>query len=473
MLFRKIKKRFSNLPIRYKIVFSVAMVEFVLLFILAVNTEFFVKKVIKSNEKEKFRTVAYVTSSMLGHHLAEGDYKSVKDFVNGIRPVKDLLSVEVYGREGAFIASTVSARKAFNDKKLPDNEPALTSDDEMLTSSDIYYEGKKFGRVDVRFSNRNYIMTIKRGRFIAVGAGGAFFFINIFAVWWILGMIVRPLKKMAALTERIKEGEYDVSIDVDSGDEIGTLVDGFKKMSGGLKKAIKEIEDYHEEKMAQAEKLASVGELATCVAHEIKNPLAGISCAVEILMDDYRDDDPKKEVFLEILEQVHRLDKTVRDLMDFAKPADISPAMTDINGILKKIVKFLEPKTKADNINILLNLSKDIPELHLDAKKIQEVFLNLTLNALHAMPNGGSLNIHTTLCNTMSAHIVEVGLRDTGKGIEPRELGKIFRPFYTTHHKGTGLGLYISKGIIESHGGEITVESEVGKGTVFTIKLPV
>ena len=212
--------------------------------------------------------------------------------------------------------------------------------------------------------------------------------------------------------------------------------------------------------------------MAAGIAHEIKNPLTGIAAAITVIKDDFAPDDSRVSIMSEVLEQISRLDKTVNDLLFFGKPTVAEPACTDINSALKKILVFAAQHSGGKNIEKRLELADDLPPVYVDPKQIQQVFLNLFLNAVQAMQQGGVLTVQSALAEQDGAETVRVRVTDTGQGIPPQILEKIFTPFFTTKAQGTGLGLAISHRLIEQQGGRLSVESEDGKGTTFTVELP-
>jgi signal transduction histidine kinase len=215
--------------------------------------------------------------------------------------------------------------------------------------------------------------------------------------------------------------------------------------------------------------------MAAGIAHEVKNPLTGIASAITIINDDFAPSDPRKDILGEVLEQVKRLDKTVNDLLFFGKPTQPELTYTDLNGAIRKTLMFAAQHrgSKGKVIEKVLQLQEDLPPVCVDQKQIQQVFLNLILNAIQAMQNGGTLTICSRLVEEGGRKSVCVSIADTGPGIPLQILGKIFTPFFTTKAQGTGLGLAICRKLIEQQGGDIRVESEDGKGTVFYIELQV
>lgn len=233
------------------------------------------------------------------------------------------------------------------------------------------------------------------------------------------------------------------------------------------------------ETMQRLEKMAVISELSSAIAHEIKNPLAGISGAIQVLYESCDGEDPRKDIIGEILKQVDRLDKAVKELISFAHPSTPSMVTVPVRALVDRAVALVDPRAKKIGIalEIIDETSHDPAEgsaamgvVVADVEQLHQVFLNIMMNALHSMPGGGTLTI--TLRSNVKAGVAEVKFSDTGEGIDPEYMEKIFKPFYTTKNTGTGLGLALSKNIIESHGGRIGVQSSHALGTTFMIALP-
>lgn len=219
-----------------------------------------------------------------------------------------------------------------------------------------------------------------------------------------------------------------------------------------------------QEEVVRTQSLAAVGELAATIAHEVKNPLAGISGAIQVLADAIPASDPRRGVVGEILEQISRLDNTVRDLLAFARPA--VPARQDLDAAegLARAWSILSQQSTAVPIRFLLEGAGRVQG---DPHLLDQVWINLLSNAVEAMPQGGDLAVRVT-----GGASVRVEIQDTGMGIERANLAKIFKPFFSTKTRGTGLGLAITKKIVEAHGGKITVESEPRRGTRVVVEIP-
>lgn len=293
-------------------------------------------------------------------------------------------------------------------------------------------------------------------------------------------------RRVAHLTQtmaKVEAGDLDARAAPGGPDELGRLAESFNTMVDRLKAAREEIEVYHEQRLARAERLARLGEVAASLAHEIRNPLAGIAGAVGVMADELPATDPRKEIMGEILDQIHRLNKTVQDLLTFARPATPTIAPCDVHQVLDRVLRLLAEDPVARKVRVVRDYQAGLPRVDADGKQLAQVFLNLLLNAVQAMHGDGQITMTTRLNGANGAgeerpgaaeeHTVEVSLTDTGPGIPGPVLPEVFKPFFTTKPRGTGLGLAISRRIIEDHGGRIGAESPPGRGATFRICLPV
>ena len=225
--------------------------------------------------------------------------------------------------------------------------------------------------------------------------------------------------------------------------------------------------------LARQEHLSSLGQMAAGLAHEIKNPLGSIKGSAEILEDDFPEGSKKREMLQVLSQETNRLDHVVEDFLNFARPRPLERRPTQINRVLDGVVAQIEVDTRAQRVEIVKDLADDIPSAEFDAEKLHQVFLNLSLNALNAMPDGGRLEIESRLMNLEGEPHIAVTFQDDGQGIDSDDLEKIFDPFFTTSESGTGLGLSISHMIVQNHGGHIDVRRNGDKGTRIRILLPI
>ena len=219
--------------------------------------------------------------------------------------------------------------------------------------------------------------------------------------------------------------------------------------------------------LLQAEKLSSLGELSAGIVHEVRNPLASIKGAIEILEDEIPKDSPRHEFADLAKREVERIDKLVGEFLRFARPAKLSVQTSNLNEIVESVATLLEQQAVANNISIIKNLQSNLPNLSIDVQQIRQVLLNLAINSIQAMPKGGTLTFRTF--QKSNKFIVEI--EDEGGGIVEEILPKIFNPFFTTKEKGVGLGLSIAHKIIEQHSGKLSVRN-TEKGVSFSIELP-
>jgi two-component system, NtrC family, sensor kinase len=351
----------------------------------------------------------------------------------------------------------------------------------------------------------------------------------IFGSFLLSRVLVKPIKDLVRLTQKISDGDFSQKIEVTSKNEIGQLIGSFNRMIERLKENQESLENYLEslesankklkqaqEELIRTEKLASIGRFAAGVAHEVGNPLGAILGYTSILQKDGMDHEESKDYLKRIEKEIDRINRIVRELLDFARPSKFEFKDVEINQVIESTLSLLSYQKNFKNIETQLDTQADLPMIKGDESQLSQVFINIILNATDAMPDGGILRIQTKLhvvenpdadrlqrvyprrrrsdpmesdysrmrkTDPLAAlikkfsegdRLVKIRISDTGIGIKKEDLENIFDPFFTTKapDKGTGLGLSISLRIVESLGGEIRVESEVGKGATFEIYFP-
>ena len=249
------------------------------------------------------------------------------------------------------------------------------------------------------------------------------------------------------------------------GDRLKQARERAERNADERQKAFDELQKTFEQ-LLQAEKLSSLGELSAGIVHEVRNPLAAIKGAVEIIEDELAEDSPRREFADLAKREVERLDKLVGEFLRFARPATLSVYLNDLNIIVKSVISLVENQAVAQSVTIERDLRDNLPKVAVDGEQIKQVLLNLAINSLQAMPKSGKLSFRTFESDKFS--VVEV--EDTGSGIDGKIIGKIFDPFFTTKEKGVGLGLSIAHKIVSQHNGNLSVESNNGN-TVFALHL--
>ena len=249
-----------------------------------------------------------------------------------------------------------------------------------------------------------------------------------------------------------------------------------QKTAQGLEESYRKLQQQSEriiaieEQLRRSEKLSTLGEMAAVLAHEIRNPLGSIRGTAEILKDDYQPGDPKYE-FIDIqIRETERLNRVVEDFLRMARPQPSEMKQCSIRQELETIVTLVSKDARERKVTLVLEMSAGDAVVRGDGEKLRQSFLNIIINALQATPTGGSVAVNLSENTEGFCTIV---FCDSGQGIQPQALDRIFEPFYTTKPDGTGLGLAITKKIVEGHGGTLEVESVVGQGTTVTVSLPI
>lgn len=304
--------------------------------------------------------------------------------------------------------------------------------------------------------------------------------------------ITKPIERLITVTKTVKKGDYSYRIkSVGEADEISVLAGSFNEMlqdienthksnlelieqtkrfnetlTERVEEATRAIRDQQNE-FIKTERLATIGEFAARIAHEIKNPLSGITVALE-LMNGKSEDRGQQQSISEILKEVRRLDRILKELLQLSIPKEMDFRRADPNDVVERSVILVNPRADEKGVTIETKLNCD-EEYSLDYEKCQQVVINLLINGIDAVkPGEGKVTVETGSAQGE----LRISVTDTGHGISRSEIEKVFEPFYTSKKQGTGLGLAISKRIIEAHNGEITVSSEEGKGSTFTVIIP-
>ena len=281
--------------------------------------------------------------------------------------------------------------------------------------------------------------------------------------------IQRPMVELQEKMALVSEGNLGVAVSFSQrNDEIGDLGRNFNHMMQQLRESREEIERLHRTQMSRAEHLATLGELATGLAHEIRNPLAGIAGVIEIVGRDLPATSPARAVVKDVRLEITRISRTLTDLLETARPRRPEILRSNLNTTVEHAVMLARQQVLSKPIKIELQQKPDLPEVEHDSGQMHQVLLSLLLNAVQAMDGAGT--VHVEMGSLVGYASVVVS--DTGRGISPQNLPNIFRPFYTTRGDGTGLGLSLAQRIVEDHHGRIEVSSVVGHGSRFTVLLP-
>lgn len=320
----------------------------------------------------------------------------------------------------------------------------------------------------------------------------AFGFIFAFSLCLALMLLVkRPLAELLKGINTVAAGNLDYVIPVKSKDEMGELASAFNAMTKELSSAKSELVEWGttlekkveekteairraQDQLIHSEKLASLGRMAAGVAHELNSPLTGIVTFGHLMRDRFPEGSADREDIDVIIEQANRCANIIRGLLGFSRASSEEKAPANLNDIVQASLKIVSNKADFFNIKVILELDESLPDIYVNAPQIQQVFLNMIVNATDAMDGNGTLTIATRTAEIGGRDYMEVEFRDTGSGISSENIERIFEPFFTTKPvgKGTGLGLAVSHGLVKDHGGCIRIISKPGEGTSFYIDFP-
>jgi two-component system, NtrC family, sensor kinase len=495
--------------ISYKIIAAVGGVTALIIGIFAYLNLKAQKEQLNTELERSARQLSETVKSSTKYDMLRYQRESVIQIVNTIGSQKGIQKVRIFNKEGEIMVSTdpldigkkvkleaeacyachaadrplerlpmdkttrfipVSAPETLGIINPIYNEPSCCRSDCHSANQEV------LGVLDITMSlaeiNKNVHasqMRVLEFAFIAIAA------VSLMIYLLISGIVLKPLSQIVTATNHVAAGDLNYTIATKGRDEIGALAKSFNAMTRQLADAQRQL--------YQSDKLASVGRLAAGVAHEINNPLTGVLTYSSYLLKRLTDDPDVHGDLEVIVRETKRCREIVKGLLDFARQSVPEKRPTDVNEIVNRATRILQNQFSMHHIELDQKLGTDLPPVSADISQMQQVLVNLFMNADDAMgTNGGRITVSTAPADTQSCkasglpdpdRYVQIRITDTGCGIPAANLSKIFEPFYTTKgQKGNGLGLAMVWGIIEKHDGRICAESEVGKGTTFTILLP-
>jgi two-component system, NtrC family, sensor kinase len=352
------------------------------------------------------------------------------------------------------------------------SKPAFVVNDWYITSYEPIRDpaGKVIGAIYVGllqapFSQAQTVVTARFLLLVIVATAASLSLILVLTT-----VVMRPIERIVEMSQKVIAGDITARVGIRPPGEMGILCQAVDYMADAIEKREEQTQQSLRHQVTRAEKLASIGRLAAGVAHEINNPLTGVLTFSHLMREKPNMDDQDREDLDLIIRETSRAADIVRGLLDFARERPVLMERLDLNEVVRRTVRLIANQKKFEKITIEELLLEDLPQVRGDMNQLQQVLLNLSLNACTAMPEGGRLTIRTAAIDGL----VMLKVSDTGCGIPPELLDRIFEPFFTTQDvgKGTGLGLSVTHGIIEQHSGDLEVESRVGEGSSFTIYLP-
>ncbi len=442
--------------------------------------------------KREAELIAAVTDRAIARSMEEGKSQEIQAILERIGEDPDLAGIRIVDPKGAILRSskpeevgqTLTGKERLAEGKALEptwdllgrtvgifrpipNQPHCTGcHAPELTTLGFLNVRVSFPAIDSEIA-RQWTVMILAAILGLVAAGGLIGLL--FTV-----VVGRRIDALSQTMSRVEAGDLTVRVAADDRDELGRLGKSFNAMVARLADARRQLENRYAEEIRRAENLASLGQMAAGIAHEINNPIAGMLNCVRSLLKGVKDERQRFQYLTMLQEGLGRIGRTVGHLLNFAREAKPQLTGTHLPSLLQHCLTLLEHDLTARKISCSLSPDSDVPALLADPYQLEQVFLNILKNAMEAMPDGGTITVTTGLRRREAGPFVEVRITDTGTGVAPEHLPRIFDPFFTTKEvgKGTGLGLSVSYGIVRAHSGFIEVTSAVGKGSTFTVALP-
>lgn len=469
------------------------------------------------SREEDGRWLAGIVRSILARRTEGGHIKNLRDQLDAVQAQPDVVSIQIFTPEGRLFASGEVASDASFDAQFRRGAPCgachgasggdatrsvahalLPGHGTMLAMAFPLPSGPEcapchdpgagsLGHLHVGLSLQGQEEARARARRYLIAIGAGILLLALAGIGFTVHRVVgRPLRRTVDVMERLRSGDRRARLATDRRDEIGFLSDAFNAMAERIEEVEEELRSViarqgeeirrGQEQLIQQEKMAALGLLAAGVAHEIGNPLTAISSIAQLLHHRTQDETVRKQTAL-ILAQIDRISRIVREMADFARPRPSETSPTDLNELLRGALQLARYDRRAREIKVETELADDIPSLLLIPDQVFQVFFNLILNAIDAMPGGGTLTLRSGLAGARdeAGSAVAVEVEDTGSGISAEHLGRIFEPFFTTKAPGagTGLGLSVSYSIMQAIGGRIEVTSTEGRGSIFRAVFPI
>jgi len=447
------------------------------------------KDIIQSTSEQTVELISGVIEKSIFESMKSGESIKVQPVLKSISTSQNLESLRILSKKGEILVSSQEEEMGTmadeqTKKKL---ENFLSAGNESIRSESIIqrfrpitnekecfschdHREEMIGVLEMKIDLSSITSIWQKNRFLSVIVSLAALAVLTFIILRLFEKLIkRPLLRLEGHMKKIEAGDLTAQVPVVKADEIGRLATKFNSMVTRLKDANTQIRELHSQRMEKAEHLASLGEIAAGLAHEIKNPIAGIKGALEIITKKSDDSDTNKDVFKEMLVQIDRINQIIEDLMLYAKPKDLNIRQVFLENNIENALRLAKMQIKNKEIEFDFQNSKTGLSAYLDGDKIQEVLLNLMLNSMAAIENKGKIKVGLS---NQGEKTLKITVSDDGKGIRDDFISQIFQPFFTTKSEGTGLGLSICQKTIAAHGGTIEVDSEIGRGTTFTILLP-
>lgn len=474
-----------------KYILSAVTSVFVVIGVFSWQTDEINKRLVEEAKQQRVALLAEIISNGLKTIMMDGKTKDeFQRFIEGLA-AQDIVAVRIISETGKILSSTVpgeigqgitildlQARKhASSDTVFVHEHDGHKVYSSFIVLSNDWPCQRCHGAidqiraiVDLEVSHRSVETSIRNATGWTIFSA-VFIFVIISAALYLLGKyhIQKPLHRMLSEIREIAGGNLKARVSVPDAHEIGAIASSVNKIADEFLDARNKVFVHESREMSRMERMASIGEVAATVAHEIKNPLAGISGALQVMIEDIPAESPRKEICNDILAEIERLDRAVKDLVAYAKPQEINPVLTDLCAVIEKAVAAVSQEARLMHIEITF-LAADLPLVMVDPEQMVNVVRDILLFQCSLLPDGGAICISGAVKEERGE--VEILCSDTGDALTDDRIRNIFKPSFSTKHTVTGLSLAIVRNILESHGGRVRVTSEFGIGNCFRIIIP-
>jgi len=489
----KPKDKIKNKLILFGIIITIAATSFFSFFSIQHEKHAILKEL---NERAEALAESFALNCQYG--LETRNIDELKRLSECILKQKDVIQVQIFEENKPL----VTKKKDYDNsiKKMTVMLPIMGIQKKVNTSEEIFMDFNRsqyktqIGKIKLTFSKKNIYQRLKELKKMSLYLSLTTILLVIIGITIMANNLIgKPISELLKATRQITAGDLSVKVNYNSKSELGELAQTFNLMTTALKESKEKIEEYNktleekveqrtqelknsQKKLIQTSKMAAVGQLAGGVAHEINNPVGIILGFSQSIMKKIKKDDSLYLPLKSIEREAIRCRKLISNLLSFSRTEKVSKEIINVNEIIEEPLSLIETQAKTTNVEIVKNYDRNLPEIKANKSQIEQVVMNLANNALYEMPDGGKLEISTTLAKEKNGkEFVKIEIGDTGKGVPEEIINKIFEPFFTTKDvgKGTGLGLSLCYEIIKNHDGTIQVGNKPEGGAVFTIKLPV
>jgi signal transduction histidine kinase len=486
----------AHLHFRTKLALMVNLLIIVLIAGAVVLVELRQRNAIVQEVEKRALVMAQALESATAADLVTYNYVSIEQSVLKFSKEPDLVYAVVLDKEGNVAAQFLRdfPLRRILSQRSGDRRPNGPSIDQVSvpgTEQETVYavnlpvgvEGSSepWGTIRLGVSLKGMHQEIARTRWQIAGFGVLALIVGSAAATFLARRMTRPIQALMQGVAAVGAGDLDQRIEVTSRDELGQLSAAFNEMTAQLAH-VRELE----ERLRRADRLAGLGTMAAGIAHDIRNPLTSILIFSQLMSLHHDDPDVRAKFDRVVPRELERVQAVIEDMMELARPTALHLELTNLNEVLMQVLELFEGQVTAQEIKVIREFGPEVPVCMADRKRLHRCFSNLIANSVQAMTAGGDLSVGTSLVSLsfpaqpgaserggLNGPAIRVTIADTGQGIPPDRLSRIFDPFYTTKEKGLGLGMAITHRIIDDHKGSIDVQSQVGLGTTFTIHLPV